>query len=331
MPDWTMEPSQNYARGGQPTASDTNPPEAPEPDDSVKLAMFGGARSRLADAALLKMAQEILQSGKNPLRETGWFKDPQGLPVDWRGAKAIPAWKYEISDVPSQLKIGPEDFSKGSLFHAGEILDHPELFEAYPQLKTMSVNPNRSIAYRGHYDPRQNNIDIRTTDMSPDLFKSTLLHELQHGLQRQEVFVPGGSPMTEFGVAGNEYRKAMLGADYLRWLKENNLPNKFGNYDDFLYAKNLDFNNPKQVPSGVASYTFEKTPEELEARAMELSKQYMGTLDPVEAYKRIHGENEAYNVEERLKRGITPEQTREIDPQETANWNFDETFQAPGR
>lgn len=331
MPDWTLIPSEKYARGGQPTASDTNPPEASEPDDAVKLAMFAGARSRLADSALLKMAEEILRSGKNPLKETGWFKDPQGLPVDWRGAKAIPAWKYEISDAPAQLKIGPEEFSKGSFFHAGELLSHPELFEAYPQLKTMSVTPNRQISYRGHYDPRKRDIDIRSTDMDPELFKSTLLHELQHGLQARELFVPGGSPITEFGVVGDEYRKAKLGSEYLRWLQENNLPDKFSNYDVFLEAKKLNPENINEVPRGITNYIWKKTPEELDARALELSKQYMGTLDPVEAYKRIHGENEAYNVEERLKRGITPEQMREIAPEDTALWKFDQTFQAPGK
>lgn len=328
MPDWTLIPSEKYARGGQPTSSDTNPPEAPEPDNSVKTASFVGKGSRLADMQLLKMAEDILRGGGNPLKETGWFKDPQGLPSDWRGAKANPAWKYEISDVPSKLKIGPEEFSKGELFHAIDIIEHPELFEAHPDLKSMYVIPNASIGYRGHYDPRQRNIAIRTTDMDPDLFRSTLLHELQHGIQANEGFVPGGSPLEEFAVAGAEANKARAGAMYKNWLREKGLEDKRASTELFHKEMNIA---PEDLPSGWWGYAFNKSPEEMQNRALELARQYMGTLDPVDAYKRIHGENEAYNVEERLRRGITPDQTRTIDPQDTATWKFDQTFQAPGR
>ena len=278
----------------------------------------------MADMALLKMAEDIMRSGAKTLKETGWFRDPQGMPSDWRGAIAKPAWKYEISDTPSKLIMDPRDFDKQRLSTVGDILSHPELFEAYPGLVKLPVEANPQINYRGHYSPSRNMIATRT-GMEPDLFHSTLLHEIQHGIQGHENFVPGGSPMEEFGAAGAEVKKAVLGSIYQNWLRKNNMEDK-GNATDLFYKEfGLGQND---IPSGWWGYSFGKTPEALQERALEIKNQYKGTLDPYEAYRRIHGENEAYNVEKRHELGITPEQTRDVDPESTAQWNFDQTFQA---
>ena len=52
----------------------------------------------------------------------GWFKDKDG------------AWKFEIGD--SDAKLNPNFQSGGRL---GELLEHKELFKAYPELKDVRV------------------------------------------------------------------------------------------------------------------------------------------------------------------------------------------------
>ena len=55
-------------------------------------------------------------------QKTGWFKDKDG------------AWKFEIGD--SNARLNPEFQSGGRL---GELLEHEELFKAYPELKDVRV------------------------------------------------------------------------------------------------------------------------------------------------------------------------------------------------
>lgn len=75
-----------------------------------------------------------------------------------------------------------------------DIIDHPELFKAYPFLKDVKVQNmppqmnDRTLAYV------DSNNDINMSPMSPDMTKQVLLHEVQHIIQRQEGFARGGSP-----------------------------------------------------------------------------------------------------------------------------------------
>nr|DAI57543.1 MAG TPA: PolyVal ADP-Ribosyltransferase [Caudoviricetes sp.] len=65
-------------------------------------------------------------------RETGWFRDKDG------------AWKFEIGD--ADAKLNPKFQSGGKL---GELLEHDELFKAYPELKDVKVVKMQSDAPSG--------------------------------------------------------------------------------------------------------------------------------------------------------------------------------------
>ena len=76
-----------------------------------------------------------------------------------------------------------------------EWLDYPELFMAYPQLRSMPV----SFRYleegvRGLFSPAEwvTYIDRNTSD--PHKIRSILLHEIQHAIQQIEGFAKGGTP-----------------------------------------------------------------------------------------------------------------------------------------
>ena len=91
----------------------------------VSLNSFAGEKAITANVGKLDQAKAMLEKGADEAeiwQKTGWFKDKDG------------AWKFEIGD--SNAKLNPGFQSGGRL---GELLDHKELFKAYPELKDVRV------------------------------------------------------------------------------------------------------------------------------------------------------------------------------------------------
>nr|WP_315059070.1 LPD23 domain-containing protein [uncultured Campylobacter sp.] len=91
----------------------------------VSLNSFAGQKAITANVGKLDQAKAMLEKGADEVeiwQKTGWFKDKDG------------AWKFEIGD--SNARLNPEFQSGGRL---GELLDHEELFKAYPELKDVTV------------------------------------------------------------------------------------------------------------------------------------------------------------------------------------------------
>jgi len=77
----------------------------------------------------------------------------------------------------------------------GNVFEHPELLQAYPDLAKIKVGKETSGNYRGMYNPQENTITtggglIGGADQS----RSTMLHELQHAIQEKEGMAKGGNP-----------------------------------------------------------------------------------------------------------------------------------------
>jgi hypothetical protein len=96
-----------------------------------------------------------------------------------------------------------------------DAIEHPELFEAYPHFEYIKVQPRPSAELSGSYvsrefgDPRTINVGIST----PKDLRDTLLHEIQHAIQRDENWVRGasfsGSAPPKFDLAKAEYSDAL--------------------------------------------------------------------------------------------------------------------------
>lgn len=92
---------------------------------SNSINSFAGEKALNASANKLSKAKAMLEKGANEVeiwQKTGWFKDKDG------------AWKFEIGD--SKARLNPDFQSGGKL---GELLEHEELFKAYPELKDVRV------------------------------------------------------------------------------------------------------------------------------------------------------------------------------------------------
>ena len=90
---------------------------------SNSINSFAGEKALNASANKLSKAKVMLEKGEDEVKiwqSTGWYKDKDG------------AWKFEIDDSPAKIKNQNAD-------KLGELLEHKELFKAYPELKDISV------------------------------------------------------------------------------------------------------------------------------------------------------------------------------------------------
>lgn len=72
-------------------------------------------------------------------------------------------------------------------------LDYPELFAAYPALRSMPVILQHLSGYLGMYSPAERAIYIHRNLDAPQQLRSILLHEIQHAIQHIEGFAWGGT------------------------------------------------------------------------------------------------------------------------------------------
>lgn len=105
-----------------------------------------------------------------------------------------------------------------------DVLRHPELFNAYPQLRDVGVRfENLPDAHAGRYYPSSNEIAMSNLPIEP--YEQTILHEAQHRIQDIEGFAQGSNLST-----GEQH--ALLEA--YEKVKNTDVFKKLGTYDDRL-------------------------------------------------------------------------------------------------
>ncbi len=167
--------------------------------DSERIAelrySFAGQNAATADRYALARAEQMMQQGVSPeviRQQTGWFTGDDGL------------WRFEIDDSQAQWAVSYMDasyirdlsYSDGQEGVAlGEILNHERLFEAYPNLANLRVVTTESgdTLTHGLRGGTDGTFTVFLAPGSPREMLSTLLHEIQHGIQTLEGFAVGGS------------------------------------------------------------------------------------------------------------------------------------------
>ncbi len=141
------------------------------------------------EAAATKAVDKMIagEHAANIWRETGTYHNP----IDKK-------LRQEISDLPATLKKTPND-KEVEMMKLSDLLDHPELYASYPQLKNLDVvtNPGQ----RGgtlHHATRYSD-PLLEVGTAQDV-RSVLLHEVQHAIQKIEGFARGANieAATEF-------------------------------------------------------------------------------------------------------------------------------------
>jgi len=112
--------------------------------------------------------------------------------------------------VESQFKNAAGEMEPAKYPRLSEVLDFPELYEQYPQLKDIYVARLMNSETSGAQAVSiEKGIQGRPTialgyAISPRLFQSHLLHEVQHAVQKIEDFPRGGAPI---GMSEKDYER----------------------------------------------------------------------------------------------------------------------------
>lgn len=198
-----------------------------EPTNSyLQDVIFGGEKGALAappgagPGMPVDAAKKLEKSGvaaPEIFNQTGWYHAPDGQ------------WKWTLSDKGAELnkseflmytdsggKEGVALRSSNYPRFLDQILTHPTLYQTYPHLKTANVDrmPDAE-AVKGavaDYDPETNS--VRIADMRPkEAVMSSLLHELQHGVQKYEGFGQGGSAQLFYPPDVRAGKRPLTGAE----------------------------------------------------------------------------------------------------------------------
>ena len=137
----------------------------------------------------LDTAKAMAAAGK-PSEEiravTGWFPGKYDGKMRWEipdnGAAANPLVEVIGTDGVQALRDG-----KTASAPLIEVLNHPALFEAYPDLANLNVVFDPNLDSYGRFEASNNAISIRQSDaFVGDRVLSTMLHEIQHAIQLKE-------------------------------------------------------------------------------------------------------------------------------------------------
>ena len=142
---------------------------------------FAGTNAETADRSLLDRARQMEERGRDNehiRKETGWFRGMDGK------------WRFEIDD--STAQVADEKINYMTL---EDLLPNAEIFDAYPDMKNISVvfqslEPGVNAQYNRQFD----HIDISyKLKNDPDAIRGAVLHEIQHAIQNREGFTGGAT------------------------------------------------------------------------------------------------------------------------------------------
>jgi hypothetical protein len=256
----------------------------------------------------LQVARDMETAGKDAKTirlATGWEKGKDGK------------WRYEIFTKPPfnvklNLKFNQPKVEltndKEATHHSqklGDIINFPQLFEAYPKLKNLQVDLylGGSDGVQGSYSSAgEYMLGIELFAENEKLALSGLLHEIQHAIQDIEGFAKGGSPESTFSMIEKQLEVLSNGIDDI----EKNVE-KYG-WDKWIEV------------SGDTKELLEQDKKLQKRLSDEVLKGFSkGKFD---IYQRLAGEVEARNVQTRM--AMTPEQRRETLLSETEDVARDE-------
>lgn len=270
--------------------------------------IFVGKGSKTWDAAAAKRAEELEAAGESPEEiwmQTGTFRSPDGQ------------LRQEVSDLHAVWKAA------GTSGLASEMLKHPELYSAYPDLAQIAFKVVQRSNRGGQYQPALKDFWEENIEVDPTIPRTAAIHELQHAIQEREGFSKGGKPFSE--SAGEDYRKGgNLINDFSEKMQEFRELKKTLPFEQRPRSRltigwyNRDFDIDElfdDIEDKVADPVIQKQMldiiEELDARrenAFGISQGFIEQEAMRKNYMRLAGEAEARAAEARA--GMTPTQRR---------------------
>lgn len=195
-----------------------------------------------------------------------------------------------------------------------DILDHKELYDSYPGLKNIEVTiaPLKGNKYGQFIEEKPRTeissgnpgkIEINAKNFPKDL-RSTLLHEIQHAIQRNEGFARGASPRTLRNT-----RDKQEAADMALGIKSKMRDPAYKNFSIEEIQRQTS-NKERKDLWPLAKELVSKTDKELRKLTSQKEIGYEG-------YRKVAGEIEAREIQAR--RDLTPEQLASMAPYSSEN------------
>lgn len=275
---------------------------------------FAGTGANTASRKLLASAKAAVEEGADPEQvrtETGWF---QGSDDKWR---------FELDD--SQLTARDSwnlwgQNESAQTFRLHDLIDHWPLFDAYPQLRYLSVTVSPGLPPdHGMFHTLDSSITIGAEpeegllNLSEQQL-SALMHEVQHGIQEIENFAHGGSssdtnllPSTVVlknlnGIYSERKQAAEQSPEYTEYLEH--VLSEIPAGERMRQGARGEYDHGMKVAKEAAYERFiEPIDEERLAmfdRLVKLQGPLQGADSRMLSYRLLAGEVEARNVQERL-------------------------------
>lgn len=223
--------------------------------------------ARMDNLSVARKMEEEKKDAKAIKMATGWERGADGK------------WRYEMPDakIKDTMDVGGghivKRYEDDMLWNGGKlsrVIDAPELFKAYPQLKDVRIDTDaimNDMPSNGEYNSKTNTITIHADELK--YMNGILNHEIQHVIQDIEGFAKGGSPRL---VRGEVKKKLNEVTKQIRQLRAEGkedeakalIEKNRGLYN--AYQKNDDYNSYKSLAGEVearnVSARLNMTPEE---------------------------------------------------------------------
>lgn len=265
----------------------------------------GNAIKRLEDLSVAKRMAEAGKEAETIKLATGWEKGADGK---WR-TETDDNWQFS----PEFLRLEPYE----SLPIDRCIQEGTELFSTYPELREFNVRLSTSLEMqqsKGWFD-RDEHEFVLLQDGIPAM-KKTLIHEIQHYIQEQEGFAPGGNLYTASRLAATGNYSSTELADAYRKFHDNVklLPgdlyenigrvlheDSFRNFRDVLGEELGELWGSGETAIDFMRNAYDSSNREtfLQIYEAELEKAEKRHPDAFSLYRRLAGEVEARNAERR--------------------------------
>jgi hypothetical protein len=258
------------------------------------MGTMAGVKSKLVDKPSLYLAMDAHRQGIHQdevFKGTGWFKGADDM------------WRYEIDDSKAVLNEKWADNPSSTQKQLGyktaklpEVLDHPELYEAYPQLKDYQIIYDNNYQGIAEFSGKAIKVGKNVwTGSSVPAYKdkSIIMHEIQHAIQDIEGFAKGGAPGRTNRDFALKYEEAV----------EKLRPEMFVLRG--MEAEGAFLTAPQQARLDYLKTVFKKYTEYTKGADVEARSNYIA----------LAGETEARNVQHRID--LTPQERMKHNPLDT--------------
>lgn len=264
--------------------------------------------ARLNDTTIQEQAEAMERRGSSP----GEIWETLGVArtMDGKG------WRFEIDDSGMRLRTDAANIPNSATL--GELVDAPELFEAYPQLKDVRfVFADLEDSERGYFSSGDNTIVL--SEELRGAPEDTLVHEIQHVIQGMDKTPGGSSPgywnrrMEEgFSRRENDGRIARAEKEYRRIF--DNAPEPFKNRVREINRNRIakDYDAAEAIVDELYDSEYADLWSQLEMADFERRSERGDELLPSDLYRNTAGEIEARDAASR--RRMTSEERRATMP-----------------